>query len=220
MRSGGAGDVPEQLTSPGALRQRRYRERHRDMLEQRPKRAQIRKKRPTTVDRRLRISQRMAELRALFLSTLESAGVPLTPMRQMLLEEAVQLKALAEKARGDYLRGGARPSGRPASGQTRKAAASVAGASVEGCQRPSLDDAKADAAVTLNDVVRIERKADAAVRAIGLPSDKPRDAAPASAPPAPTSAPDLTQLSDAQLDRLYGLLTGRWPAPKENGADG
>ncbi len=98
-----------------------------------------RKKGLTTVDRRSRVSRRITELQALFLSALERAGAVLTPMRRMRLEEAAQLKALAEKARGDYLR---------------------------------------DAVGSLDDVVRIERKADAAVRAIGLPSESSRPAPP------------------------------------------
>ena len=106
-----------------------------DTPKQRPKRIRSRRKDLTTVDKRSRVYRRIRELEALFLRTFESAGVALTPMRRMRVAEAAQLKALAEKARGDTLRGGA----------------------------GSLDD-----------VVRIERRADAAVRAIGLPSDTPR----------------------------------------------
>jgi hypothetical protein len=106
-----------------------------DTPKQRPKRIRSRRKDLTTVDKRSRVYRRIRELETLFLSTFEIAGVALTPMRRMRIAEAAQLKALAEKARGDTLRGGA----------------------------GSLDD-----------VVRIERRADAAVRAIGLPSDAPR----------------------------------------------
>jgi hypothetical protein len=107
----------------------------RDTPKQRPKRIRSRRKDLTTVDKPSRVYRRIRELETLFLLAFESAGVALTPMRRMRIAEAAQLKALAEKARGDTLRGGA----------------------------GSLDD-----------VVRIERRADAAVRAIGLPSDAPR----------------------------------------------
>ena len=100
-----------------------------------PKQRRSRRKDLTVTDKRGRVYRRIRELEVLFLQTFEGAGVPLTPMRRMRIAEAAQLKALAEKARGDTLRGGA----------------------------GSLDD-----------VVRIERRADAAVRAIGLPSDTPR----------------------------------------------
>jgi hypothetical protein len=57
---------------------------------------------------------------------------------------------------------------------------------------------------SLDDVIRVERRADAAVRAIGLPSDAPREPSLAAAPTAP--AQDLSQLSNSQLDSLYTLL--------------
>jgi hypothetical protein len=105
-----------------------------DTPKQRPKRD--RRKGLTVTDRRGRVHRRIRELEMLFLSTFEIAGVALTPMRRMRIAEAAQLKALAEKARGDTLRGGGVP---------------------------------------LDDVIRVERRADAAVRAIGLPDDAPRE---------------------------------------------
>ena len=101
--------------------------------------AKAKRKRPhyrrelTTVDRRSRVFRRITELQALFLSALESAGVELSPLRRMKIEEAAQLKALAEKTRGDYLR---------------------------------------DGVGTLDDIVRIERKAELAVKGLGIVEGK------------------------------------------------
>ena len=55
---------------------------------------------PTRLDGRTVIFRRVAELRGLFTNALKDAGVELLkPMRRMKVDEAAQLKALAEKAR-------------------------------------------------------------------------------------------------------------------------
>jgi hypothetical protein len=82
----------------------------------------------TRVDRRTALGKRIAELTAIYTAALGSADA-LSPMKRIKIEEAAQLKALAERARGDYLRAGT----------------------------GSLDD-----------IVRIERKASAAERALGI----------------------------------------------------
>jgi len=120
-----------------------------------------RAKRLTTVNRSTRLGKRIDELKALFSEALGEDA--LAPMRRMRIAEAAELKALAEKARGDYLR---------------------------------------DGAGTLDDIVRIERKADQAVRALGIE----RAAATSPSSIAATPVHDLTQLSNGQLDRLYNLF--------------
>jgi len=115
----------------------------------------------TTVNRSTRLGKRIDELKALFSEALGEDA--LAPMRRMRIAEAAELKALAEKARGDYLR---------------------------------------DGAGTLDDIVRIERKADQAVRALGIE----RAAATSPSSIAATPVHDLTQLSNGQLDRLYNLF--------------
>lgn len=90
----------------------------------------------TRVDRRTALGKRIAELTALYFAALGSAGV-LSPMKRLKVDEAAQLKALAELARGDYLR---------------------------------------ECKGTLDDVVRIERKASAAERALGIVDRQPRKA--------------------------------------------
>jgi len=62
-----------------------------------------RAKKLTAVNRSSRIGKRIDELKALFTEALGEDA--LTPMRRMRITEAAELKALAEKARGDYLRG-------------------------------------------------------------------------------------------------------------------
>jgi hypothetical protein len=63
-----------------------------------PKRGD-RRLRLTRVDKRSVAGQRIAELKALFTASLGDR--PLTPMLSMRIAEASELKALAEKARGD-----------------------------------------------------------------------------------------------------------------------
>jgi hypothetical protein len=65
----------------------------------------------------------------------------------------------------------------------------------------------------LAELLTAERRADAAVKRLGLPYESPRPA-PSSASAAP--AHDLSQLSNSQLDRLYALLAEASPrAPSE-----
>jgi hypothetical protein len=97
-----------------------------------PKPRRSRKRTLTTVDRRTRVWKRIAELTALFTAAL---GVEATPLRRMKIEQAAQLTALAEIARGRFMRNG------------------------DG---------------TLDDIVRLERKADGAVRALGVVESKPK----------------------------------------------
>ena len=97
-----------------------------------PKRGD-RRLRLTRVDKRSVAGQRIAELKALFKASLGDR--PLTPMLAMRIAEASELKALAEKARGDYLRGGGG---------------------------------------NLDDTIRAERRADQAVRALGIGEAKPK----------------------------------------------
>jgi hypothetical protein len=98
-----------------------------------PKPRRSRKRTLTTVDRRTRVWKRIAELTALFTAALD--GVEATPLRRMKIEQAAQLTALAEIARGRFMRNG------------------------DG---------------TLDDIVRLERKADGAVRALGVVESKPK----------------------------------------------
>jgi hypothetical protein len=98
-----------------------------------PKPRRSRKRTLTTVDRRTRIWKRIAELTALF--TAAFGGVEATPIRRMKIEQAAQLTALAEIARGRFMRNG------------------------DG---------------TLDDIVRLERKADSAVQALGVVESKPK----------------------------------------------
>jgi hypothetical protein len=87
----------------------------------------------TTLDRCTRVWKRVAELTALFTRAL--GDIELTPLRQMKIDRAAQLTALAELARGRFMRNG------------------------DG---------------TLDDIVRLERKADSAVRALGIVESKPK----------------------------------------------
>ncbi len=93
----------------------------------------------TRVDGRTALGKRIAELTAIYSCACGSADTALSPIKRLKVEEAAQLKALAERARGDYLRNG------------------------EG---------------SLDDVVRIERKASAAERALGIVDKSAYDAGP------------------------------------------
>jgi hypothetical protein len=92
-----------------------------------------RKRTLTKVNRGSIIGKRIDELKALFTAALGDDA--LAPMRRMRIAEAAELKALAEKARGDYLR---------------------------------------DGVGVLDDIVRIERKADQAVRGLRINESKPK----------------------------------------------
>jgi hypothetical protein len=87
----------------------------------------------TRVDKRLRLGKRIAELTAMYLAALGDAD--LSPLKRLKVDEAAQLKAVAEKTRGAYLREG------------------------EG---------------SLDDIVRIERKAASAERALGIVERAPK----------------------------------------------
>jgi hypothetical protein len=91
----------------------------------------------TRVDKRSCLGKRIAELTAMYLAALGHAD--LSPLKRLKVDEAAQLKALAEKARGDFMRDGT------------------------GC---------------LDDIVRIERKASAAERALGIVERAPKPASP------------------------------------------
>ena len=85
-------------------------------------------------------------------------SVELTPMRRMKIEQAAQLTALAELARGRFMRDG------------------------EG---------------TLDDIVRLERKADSAVRALGIVESKAKPASLADYFAARTAAKAATEPTGA-----------------------
>ena len=87
----------------------------------------------TRVDKRSCLGKRITELTKLYLAALGDAE--LSPIKRLRVAEAAQLKALAEKARGDFMRDGT------------------------GC---------------LDDIVRIERKASAAERAVGIVERPPK----------------------------------------------
>jgi hypothetical protein len=95
----------------------------------------------TRIDKRGRLGKRIAELKAIFIAALGD-GAELSAMKRLRVEEAAQLKALAEQTRGDFMR---------------------------------------DGRGTLDDIVRCERKADQAVRALGLSEAERR-------PPSPLAA--------------------------------
>jgi hypothetical protein len=82
----------------------------------------------TRVDRRTALGKRIETLKAIYLSALGGAET-LSPMKLLKVDDAAELKAAAELARGNYLRGGD---------------------------------------VSLDDVVRAERKASAAQAALGI----------------------------------------------------
>lgn len=59
----------------------------------------------TRVDRRSVAGKRITELKTTFLAALEAQGRELTPTLRMKVEQAAQLQAFAEAARGRFLRG-------------------------------------------------------------------------------------------------------------------
>jgi hypothetical protein len=67
-----------------------------------PKR--IRRKALVKVDRRTVAGKRVADLRAMFLASLEAQGREMTAALMMKVDQAAQLQAFAEAARGRYLR--------------------------------------------------------------------------------------------------------------------
>jgi hypothetical protein len=67
-----------------------------------PKR--IRRKALVKVDRRTVAGRRVSELRTLFLASLEAQGRDMTAGLMMKVDQAAQLQAFAEAARGRYLR--------------------------------------------------------------------------------------------------------------------
>jgi hypothetical protein len=93
----------------------------------------------TKIDKRGRLGKRVAELNTMFAG---AVGGEQTPMRKLKVEQAAQLTALAELARGDFMR---------------------------------------DGKGTLDDIVRCERKADQAVRALGISDVKPKTISPLAA---------------------------------------
>lgn len=92
----------------------------------------------TRVDRRTALGKRIAELTAIYTSALGSDDA-LSEMKRLRIGEAAQLKALAERARGDYLR---------------------------------------DGSGSLDDIVRVERKASTAERALGIVEKRGRPTSP------------------------------------------
>lgn len=97
----------------------------------RPRRS--RAKRLTAVNRGSRLGKRIAELTALFTAAFRADE--LTAIKCEKIADAAQLKAMAEKARGEWMRAGAH---------------------------------------SLDDIVRLERKASAAERALGIVERAPR----------------------------------------------
>jgi len=59
----------------------------------------------TRVDRRTATGKRITELTAMFLAALEAQGRELTPSLKLKVDQAAQLQAFAEAARGRFLRG-------------------------------------------------------------------------------------------------------------------
>jgi hypothetical protein len=59
----------------------------------------------TRVDRRLPLGRRIEALKAIYFEALGGAE-GLSPMRRLKVDEAAQLKALAERSRGDFMRDG------------------------------------------------------------------------------------------------------------------
>ncbi len=92
-----------------------------------------RKRTLTKINSRTILGKRIAELTALFADAVKADEI--SPLLRLKIDEAAQLKALAELARGDYMR---------------------------------------DRRGTLDDIVRLERKADLAVKALGIVEGKPR----------------------------------------------
>jgi len=84
----------------------------------------------THVDRRLPLGKRIKALTKLYVAALGGEDA-LSPIKRLKVDEAAQLKAMAEKSRGDWMRDG-------------------------------------EASPTLEDIVRLERKASAAERDLGI----------------------------------------------------
>lgn len=82
----------------------------------------------TKVDKRTAFGRRLAELKRLYIEAL-GGEAELSPIKRKRVEEAADLRATAEKARGDFMR---------------------------------------DGVGTLNDIVRTERAARSAERALGI----------------------------------------------------
>src|ERR1700729_1516336 len=74
-----------------------------ELKPQPPRRRRDRRRTLTKIDMRSRLGKRISELAALFAGAL---GGDLSPVRRLKIEQAAQLSALAEQARGDILRGG------------------------------------------------------------------------------------------------------------------
>jgi hypothetical protein len=92
----------------------------------------------TRVDRRTALGKRIAELRDIYIAALNGLDA-ISPVKRLRVDEAAQLKALAELARGDFMRDG----------------------------KGNLDD-----------IIRVERKASAAERALGIVEKPDKPAAP------------------------------------------
>jgi len=88
----------------------------------------------TGVDKRTALGKRIVELKALFVEALGGVDA-ISAIKRMKVDEAAQLKALAELCRGDFMR---------------------------------------DAKGNLDDIVRIERKAEHAVRALRIVEAAPK----------------------------------------------
>ncbi len=86
----------------------------------------------TTIDKRTLLWKRLVELRRLFSAALTQAGIELSPVRALKVEQAAQAVAVAELCRGKFMR---------------------------------------DGAGDLDELVRAERRADAAVKRLGLPPE-------------------------------------------------
>jgi hypothetical protein len=95
----------------------------------RPKPRRSRAQSLTHLDKRGRLAKRIAELKAIYVAAL-GGSEGLSPIKRLRVDEAAQLKALAEQVRGEYLRTGA--------------------------------------GVVVDDIVRLERKASAAERGLGI----------------------------------------------------
>jgi hypothetical protein len=99
-----------------------------------PRRKRDRRRSLTRIDMRSRLGKRIAELSLVFAGALGGSRGELSAVRKLKIEQAAQLMALAEQARGEIMRG-------------------VKGTS---------------------DIVRLERAAAAAVRALGELEPRPK----------------------------------------------
>jgi hypothetical protein len=102
-----------------------------------PRRKRDRRRTLTKIDMRSRLGRRITELSIVFTGALGGSRGELTPIKKLKIEQAAQLSALAEQARGEIMRG-------------------VKGLAGSG------------------DIVRLERAAAAAVRALGDLEPRPR----------------------------------------------